>query len=320
MRVRTPPMQAIRRYIGGLNLSWPFNLKIDLSRSLQHWRFYSILTNSEALAVSLMAFVGLSAFQLSQSSFMEMPARASVAQKNTAAVSSVEKSSKRSAAKVAQPFDQAIQMVAHPKDRYSFQEALLGFHLNDISFLEGEDMTIVERQLELSLPKKMRARARKYIRPTLLLSEHHQVDPFWVLSVMWTESHFNPTAKSSVGANGLMQLMPKTKAWLYNKYRRSGKKLVVENELINLNFFYNNQIPAGDLQFHKLKLVNIELGVIYLKYLLEKFDFDHRLATVAYNMGPGWTRMRLRKRLPVGEKNLYLTKVEKAYQYLSQKI
>lgn len=213
-----------------------------------------------------------------------------------------------------------LDLIASLKDRYSFKEAALGFFLTDISFLEKDRMEAIEEQLSLSLPRYMRKRAAQYVRPVLLLAEKHQIDPFWVMSIMWTESHFEPTAQSHVGARGLMQLMPKTKAWIYNRYRNAGHKLVVENQMSDINYFFNKKITKRSMQFYKMKLINIELGIVYLKYLLEKFNNNHKFATVAYNMGPGWTRYRLRNKLPVGESNLYLTKVEKAYEYLSQRI
>lgn len=213
-----------------------------------------------------------------------------------------------------------LDMIAELKERYSFRKASTGFFIRDLSFLEKSAMAETENLLTESLPKHMRKRGSLYVRPVLLLSEKHQIDPFWVMSIMWTESHFKPTAESHVGARGLMQIMPKTKAWIYNRYRQSGERLVVENQMADMDYFFNKKISKSSLGFFKRKLINIELGIIYLKYLLNRFDQNHRLATIAYNMGPGWTRYRLRHKLPVGEKNLYLTKVEKAYQAFSKKI
>lgn len=213
-----------------------------------------------------------------------------------------------------------LDLIAELKDRYSFAKTKVGFHLRDISFLEKDRMEAIEMQLEESLPNYMRKRAAQYVRPVLLLSEKHQIDPFWVMSIMWTESHFEPTAESHVGARGLMQLMPKTKAWIYNRYRAKGNKLVVENQMTDIEYLFNKKISNPSIRFYKMKLVNIELGIIYLKYLLNKFNQNHKLATVAYNMGPGWTRYRLRNKLPIGQKNLYLSKVERAYEFLSKRI
>ncbi|MBC77837.1 MAG: hypothetical protein CME64_17660 [Halobacteriovoraceae bacterium] len=223
--------------------------------------------------------------------------------------------------KVLQNFaNKNLNLIAELKDRYSFSKASPGFFIKDLSFIENQRMEVIETLMVRSIPSRMRERAKKYVRPVLLLSEKHQIDPFWVMSIMWTESHFVPTAKSSVGARGLMQLMPKTKAWIYNVYRKKGNRLVVENPMADLNYFFKREISSRQLGFYKMKLINIELGIVYLKYLLKKFDHSHKLATVAYNMGPGWTRYRLRHKLPVGQKNLYLTKVQNAYRELSKRI
>ena len=213
-----------------------------------------------------------------------------------------------------------LNLIAELKDRYSFSKASPGFFLKDLNFIESQRMEAIETLMVRSLPNRMRKRAKKYVRPVLLLSEKHQIDPFWVMSIMWTESHFVPTATSSVGARGLMQLMPKTKAWIYNLYRKKGNRLVVENPMADLNYFFKREIGSKQLGFYKMKLINIELGIVYLKYPLKKFDHNHKLATVAYNMGPGWTQYRLRHKLPVGQKNLYLSKVRNAYRELSKRI
>ena len=68
------------------------------------------------------------------------------------------------------------------------------------------------------------------------------------------------------------------------------------------------------------KYVKITGNDEVLKRLLKKFNYNHRLATVAYNMGPGWTRGRLRNNLPVGNRNEYLDKVQRAYKRISKKI
>lgn len=88
------------------------------------------------------------------------------------------------------------------------------------------------------------------------IARRHNVEPLLVDSVIRVESNYNPNAVSSAGAMGLMQLIPSTA-------RRFG----VSNT------------------FHPAQ--NIEGGVRYLKYLMELYGGDERLALAAYNAGEG---------------------------------
>jgi len=86
--------------------------------------------------------------------------------------------------------------------------------------------------------------ARKYNLPPALLR-----------AVMHTESAFNPTAVSPVGAQGLMQLMPATAAAMYVR-------------------------DAFDIR------ENIEGGARYLRVLANQYEGDMVKMVAAYNAGP----------------------------------
>ena len=51
---------------------------------------------------------------------------------------------------------------------------------------------------------------------------------------------------------------------------------------------------------------------------LVAFNNNHHHATVAYNMGPFWTKGQLRNNLPVGQDNHYLDKVLKNYYHITK--
>lgn len=84
----------------------------------------------------------------------------------------------------------------------------------------------------------------------------YNIDPLLVYSTMSQESSFKPQAVSYKGARGLMQLMPATAV-------RFGVA----------NIFDPKQ--------------NIEGGVRYLRFLLDTFNGDVRLALAGYNAGEG---------------------------------
>lgn len=184
---------------------------------------------------------------------------------------------------------------------YEFTNLKTGFR--SFELWRAKEFTKRELQDHIlsSVPKALRKRLRKYLPYTLQTAQKYQVDPFWVLSVMWTESHFIEHAKSHVKARGLMQIMPGTGHYLANlldlDFPKSRKERV--------NFIYNVN-------------TNIEMGVFYLKYLLKRFRGNYVLATVAYNMGPGWVINHIKKGRTVGARNKYLTKIQYAYRNLSK--
>lgn len=187
-----------------------------------------------------------------------------------------------------------------PKKYYSFHKVGKSFGL---SFPLWRLSELTRPELEALIienaPRHIRLGLKKYSQLAFHFSQKYQVDPFWVLSVMWVESHFDPQVKSPVNASGLMQIMPQTSYWL--------------NHLLDRTLE-----PTLAYELTKDPVHNVQLGTFYLGRLLNKFENNYVHATVAYNMGPGYTKRRLRWNLPVGKKNLYLDKVRRAYKRLTR--
>lgn len=93
----------------------------------------------------------------------------------------------------------------------------------------------------------------------------NKIDPAWVMGVLRKESAFRKDARSSVGALGLMQVMPATGRSVAKKIRTPFRRSA---ELLNAK-------------------KNIRIGSAYLSMLLDRFDENMILATAAYNAGPG---------------------------------
>lgn len=201
---------------------------------------------------------------------------------------------------------------------YRFKSDSLGFFIGDISFFMNNSYDEAEARIVELFPNKIQKKVKRVIRPTLVLCEKHQLDPFWVLSVMWTESHFKHEATSKKGARGLMQMMPQT--YMETLAEMKAKGIFLESDRGEDYLRYQYGQAYYDLGYSQLvsKLRNMEVGIYYLKGLLEAFNNNHYYATVAYNMGPYWTKGQLKNNLPVGKKNHYLDKVLKNYYHITK--
>ena len=92
------------------------------------------------------------------------------------------------------------------------------------------------------------------------------LEPAYLYAVILAESSFRPDAVSSVGALGLMQVMPETGEWIAGKLDLS------------------DSFTADMLTDPAL---NVRFGSWYLRYLLNRYDGDKRCASAAYHAGQG---------------------------------
>lgn len=102
------------------------------------------------------------------------------------------------------------------------------------------------------------------------------LDMAWVYGLMRQESRFIAPARSSAGAQGLMQVMPATGKWVAKQ--------------IGLQGYHHGMLTDPD--------TNVRLGTSYMRLILDDLDNHPVLAAAGYNAGPGRAR-RWRDALPI---------------------
>ncbi len=111
---------------------------------------------------------------------------------------------------------------------------------------------------------KVAAYPVKYTAEIIAAAEDNGIPPAYIAAVIMAESSYNPEAISSVGARGLMQIMPDTGDWIAGKF---GEECTVEAL----------HDPATGIRY----------GSWYLGFLMDRYDGDMRCATAAYHAGQG---------------------------------
>ena len=119
------------------------------------------------------------------------------------------------------------------------------FALSQVGYLDDVDL-----RFPLAFNDEIKQHANKYA-----------INPAWAFAITRRESSFMSDANSSVGARGLMQIMPDTAKHLTRRKKVSTKYLLDSKN-------------------------NINLGTKYLKNLLDRHKGNQVLATAAYNAGP----------------------------------
>lgn len=106
-----------------------------------------------------------------------------------------------------------------------------------------------------------------YQQDIITYSKRNNVDPFLVAAIIKNESHYDHKAKSSVGAIGLMQIMPETGRWI-------AKQMGIKD------------YKTEDLFTSR---TNIRMGCWYIGELYHEFQGNMALVMMAYNAGRGQT-------------------------------
>lgn len=152
-----------------------------------------------------------------------------------------------------------LESLDDPSRIVAAQYALLkGWY--DLTVLAA-DKTSRTHNFELRYPTPYRDYLQK-------ASKARAIDEAWVYGIIRQESRFMHYAKSSVGAGGLMQVMPATAKWIAKKLGWSS---------------YN------DGMLHDID-TNVNLGTYYMRYTLDTFNGQEAMATAAYNAGPSRAR------------------------------
>lgn len=148
----------------------------------------------------------------------------------------------------------------------------------------------------------------KYAEYVEQYGKEYNLDPFFILAVIKTESKFDDNAHSHKNAVGLMQITVETGEWAA---KEMGYTTFSKQDLYNEKY-------------------NIRMGCWYLKYLSDMFDGNRDLIVAAYNAGPtnvqNWLNDKQYSKdgktldyIPFGETKKYVDKVNtyyNVYEYL----
>ena len=135
------------------------------------------------------------------------------------------------------------------------------------------------------------------------VAEENNIDKLLIYSIIKAESGFNPEAKSTSGAIGLMQVMLPTANEIASRLEMNE---LLEEELYEIE-------------------TNIKIGTKYFVSLLEAYDNNLNLAIIAYNAGMGNVNNWIEKgiinnqgtdieNIPFAETKIYVKKILQNYE------
>jgi soluble lytic murein transglycosylase-like protein len=180
-------------------------------------------------------------------------------------------------------------------DLYSFVDEQGRGHYSDVPLDSRYELFMKEKPLAAQAPAETapEAEAAAFVRPLqgrkhyadmiARVAREQKIDVALLHAVVSVESAYNPQARSSAGATGLMQLMPDT-----------GKRYGVSDLLDPLD--------------------NLRGGARYLKDLLSLFNNNLRLVIAAYNAGEGAVIRAGNAIPPFRETRAYVPRVMQQYR------
>lgn len=176
--------------------------------------------------------------------------------------------------------------VAHAKE-------LLGsdYKKSFASKLEGDkDLNkVLFDKVQKSLPNRYKAQASQVTNTIIKEAARYNMDPFFVIAVIKTESNWNPLVRGRHGEIGLMQIKPSTAQWMSQKYKIA----------------YNGPMTLENPS------ANIRLATAYMNHLRKNFKDKPQNYVNAYNMGPLNMRRLIKQNIKA---DLYSSKVLNNYK------
>jgi soluble lytic murein transglycosylase len=153
--------------------------------------------------------------------------------------------------------------------RLEHSQELLGKYYGRSTVRFGESVPKINsdiyRWTRERLPQKFKRDSGKIAQTIIDESLKRGFDPVFLISIIETESSFNPQVLGGAGEIGLMQILPSTAEWISAK----------------AGLTYKGHKTLKD------PVANIRIGAAYLAFLRDRFDMHARLYIAAYNMGQG---------------------------------
>jgi soluble lytic murein transglycosylase-like protein len=172
--------------------------------------------------------------------------------------------------------------------QYSVQVTELFSKFRRYFWFNQSDLQGVERVFRSKLSYRYKKKAKELAKTLINVCKEIGVPPQMALALISVESSFRPTARSHMGAIGLMQLLPNTgRAWA----KRSGVKW-------------------RGIRTLKDPESSIKIGLRYFAYLIKRFNGNVESALIAYNLGP--TRLRRLQRQEKKIPKFYLNRIKLA--------